>query len=59
METVGAFRVSADKIGTAKTEKKIPTTKDQLGKKTMTAGLCNFLPATTVNKEMIAKLEKS
>lgn len=52
------FKASVGKAGAAKTERKVATTKNQLSKKIVTLGLRNFLPATTVDRGVIAKLEK-
>lgn len=55
----GLFKADTDKIDIAKTEKKIPIGKDCLSQKTVTSGLCDFLPATIVDGGVIAKQEES
>lgn len=55
----GLFKADIDKIDIAKVEKKIATGKDWLGKKSVASGLHDFLPATTVDGGVIAKLKES
>lgn len=58
MEIAGISRTGTSKASIATIEKKVATVKDQLSKETVAARLHNFLPATTVNGQIIAKLEK-
>ncbi len=58
METVGVSRAGTGRADVAETGRKVATTKDQLGKKTVASELRNGLPAATVDGELIAKLEE-
>lgn len=58
VEIAGIFRTGASKTSIAIIEKKIATIKNQLSKKTVAPKLYNFLPAATINWQIIAKLEE-
>lgn len=58
MKKANASRAGTGRVSAAKTERKIATAKDRLGKETVASGLCDFLPATTIDGGIIAKQEK-
>ncbi len=58
VETAGASRAGAGRVGAAKIGRKVATAEDRLGKETVALGLCNSLPAATVNGGVIAELEE-
>lgn len=58
IEIVKIFRASIEKVNIIEIEKKVIITKNKLGKKTIVQKLYNYLPIVTINRKMIAKLEK-
>lgn len=58
VETVSTSKAGDGKADTAKIERKVATTEDQLGKEIVASRLCDSLLAATINRGMIAKLEE-